>query len=374
MTVNQIDKSDCTGCWACYNQCPAECITMKEDAEGFKYPSVDAAVCVQCGGCVKSCPSINPVDVSQHRSEPRVYAAWSLDEEIRQNSTSGGAFSEIAKLLLEGGGYVCGAEYDSNHQVRHCVINHVDQLNRLRQSKYVQSDTGMVFREIREHLDASKDVLFCGTPCQCAGLRKYLNRDYSNLYSVDFICRGSNSPLVYRKFLHYLENAYHSKVTRVWFKNKAFGWNRFSTRIDFEDGGVYLRDRHSDTYIRGYIEANLYMRDSCGACKYKSLPRVSDITLGDFWGVKLSDDSLDTDKGTSVVMLNSPKGERLFDGAKRNLFFEEKTVEDVYKKNKCLFESPKLNRHKKTFFEDMDRLDLIENISQYCRGGSEYGK
>ena len=323
--IDTISKIDCTGCFGCYNICPKKCIHMEPDIEGFLYPKVDYNECIHCGLCQKTCPSLNKLDVSTNYENPIVYAAWSLDEEIRLNSTSGGIFSELAQMILAEGGYICGARYNSEHLVEHCIINKPEGLKIIRQSKYVQSDIRDVFKEIKKLLIRGEKLLFCGTPCECAGLKKYLGKKYDQLIVVDFVCRGTNSPRIYTMFLQELEKIYGAKVSRVWFKNKTYGWNKFSTKIDFENGEEYLKDRYSDLFIRGYIEANLYMRECCSECKYKTFPRVSDITLADFWKIRLEDEMQDTDKGTSLVMINSKSGEKLFEAIKDHIFYEHKT-------------------------------------------------
>lgn len=365
--IDKVKDIDCTGCFACYNVCPTNCISMERDVEGFVYPRIDKSLCIECNLCEEICPSVYPVDSSSKYMNPEVYAAWSTNEEIRLDSTSGGIFSELALKILRSGGYVCGAKYNSNHMVEHCIINDEKDLYKIRQSKYVQSDIWSIFNSIKNLLIQGKFVLFCGTPCECAGLLNLLGKEYENLIIIDFICRGSNSPEIYRRFLDKLKEQYESNISRVWFKNKTYGWNRFSTKIEFENGKYYLEDRFSDLYIRGYIEANLYMRLCCSECKYKTFPRVSDLTLGDFWGIKLSDISKDIEKGTSLIMVNSVKGEELFDSIKSNIFFKKKSMEDALRRNMCITTSAKQNPRKEEFISSLDNMDILQNIKQFCK-------
>jgi coenzyme F420-reducing hydrogenase beta subunit len=299
--------------------------------------------------------------------EPKVYAAWSLNDEIRINSTSGGIFSELAIHILNNGGYICGARYGRNHHIEHCITNTIDGLEAIRQSKYAQSDKGYIYREIKQLLLCGQKVLFCGTPCECSGLRNYLQKDYDNLIVVDFICRGANSPRVYEKFLEYLENEYESKCVKVWFKNKTYGWNRFSTKIEFASGDTYLEDRDHDPYILGYIKYNLYMRPSCAKCRFRTVGRLSDITLADFWGVRLSDPSLDTEKGTSMVLINSPKGADMFGNIKPGIFHEEKSLKDVLTGNPCLLSSPRMNKKRDHFFRNLETESFKNLMKECCR-------
>ena len=365
--VDKITKEQCTGCGACMNGCPVGCISMKADEKGFLYPQIDAEKCIRCGKCDRICPSLQPVKKEQNEKVPEVLAAWSLDEAIRYESTSGGVFSELALEVLRSGGVVSGARYNEQHMVEHCVIEREEELAAIRQSKYIQSDTRYVYRELETYLQAGRDVLFCGTPCECAGLHNYLGKTYENLLCVDFICRGANSPKVFALFLKELEEQYQSKVSRVWFKNKVHGWRKFSTRIEFQNGEAYSKDRYSDTFIRGYIEANLYMRESCEVCQYKQMPRISDITLGDFWGIKSDEVGAETDLGTSLMMLNSEKGRVFVERLKPRLFWVQRSFEEACRGNKCILESPKFNSNCPEFWNDLEKMGIIQNIQRFCK-------
>ena len=357
MLVDELEKNKCSGCYGCANVCPKDAISMERDFEGFVYPKIDRQKCIECGLCSKMCPSINKPIVNNN-SNPEIYAAWTNDEEIRINSTSGGVFSEIAIEFLKKGGWVCGARYNENHYIEHCLINSLDGLKIIRQSKYAQSDIGLTYRKIKELLKKGERVLFCGTPCECSGLINILGENREGLTIVDFVCRGANSPKAYEKYLESLEKEYNSKVKKVWFKNKTYGWNRFSTKIEFENGESYLEDRYHDTFMIGYIQYNLYMRPSCAECSFKDMPRVSDITLADFWGIKLDDEDKDIEKGTSLVIVNSAKGQEIFDSIKERLFWEDKCIEDAVIANPCIFTSPVMNKRRKYFFDNLDKMDF----------------
>lgn len=365
--IDLLKAEECTGCGACYNICPTESIEMVGDEKGFLYPSIKNEKCIGCKLCENVCPAIHKPLVVEHDENPETWAAWSLDENIRYESTSGGVFSELAIQILENNGIVCGARYNDKHMVEHCIITDKEDLSVIRQSKYIQSDTKKIYLEVKNYLQKNTEVLFCGTPCECAGLINYLGEKPSNLLVVDFVCRGANSPKVFQLFLHKLEQEYGAKVQRVWFKNKELGWRRFSTRVEFKTGEVYSKDRYSDAFIRGYIEANLYMRESCGQCKYKTMPRISDITLGDFWGIKSEEIGEETDLGTSLVMINSKTGKRLFEQVKGRIFSKERTFEEACAGNKCIYDSPVFNSKCKEFWDDIDAMDIVENILRYCK-------
>ena len=227
------DKKNCTSCNACYNICPVHAIEMIEDKEGFKYPKVDKQKCINCGLCEKVCPIKNKVLREENNKMPTVIAAWSKDNDIRLDSTSGGIFSELAKEIYKENGFVCGAIYNKEWLVEHYISNNINDIDQLRSSKYLQSDIKDNFKKIKELLEQENKVLICGSPCQIAGLYNFLHKkEYENLYTCDFICRGMNSPKIFRGYIKELEEKYHSEIKKIKFKNKIHGWHNFSTKID----------------------------------------------------------------------------------------------------------------------------------------------
>lgn len=365
--IDDLEKDKCTGCSACYCACPSEAIEMKADEEGFWHPEIDREMCTDCDICSDVCPVINKLQRSSNFSPPQVFAAWSLDENVRLTSTSGGFFTELAKAVIVRQGYVVGARYNERHLVEHCIVSDVEGLSYLKQSKYIQSDVGRSYEKIKDLLESGNDVLFCGTPCQAAGLHSFLGREYEKLILCDFICRGVNSPKVYMKYLAMLQNRYRSAVKKITFKYKGYGWNRFSTLVEFEDGRHYIKDRYHDPYMLGYIEHNYYMRPSCHNCQFKRLPRLSDISMGDFWGIAETRPHLDADKGTSLIFINSEKGKRFFELVKPALFFEECTFNEASSGNACIFESPPANLLRASFFRDLNSMPFDRLIRLYCR-------
>lgn len=359
--VSRDTVPNCTGCAACANACHLSAIEMIADNEGFFYPSVDNAKCVKCGKCRKSCPSVRDMDTSRF-FQPDVYAAWNTDEQIRILSTSGGVFTALAEAIIEQGGHVAGAFYDEDFRICHGVVNSQEELPRLRQSKYAQSWVGNTFQEVSRLLKSGETVLFCGSPCQSAGLQQFLGKDYENLYCCDFICRGVISPKVYAKFLKDMQPDSSIAVDRVHFKNKDFGWNRFSTKLTFQDGSTYHKDRNEDYYMRGYLRHNLYIRPSCHQCQYKSLPRISDISLGDFWGIGNYDQTLDNEKGTSVILVNSEKGKALLALAQKSLVLHQRTLDEVKAGNSCLLQVAQPGKFRSFFFKKMDRYSFDKLI------------
>ena len=301
--ITILDKKLCTGCCACLNVCPEQCITMERDQEGFWYPKVDTTACTDCGECERVCPLIEDNSVSVERlPAPQVLAAWNTDHTVRLDSTSGGVFSALANWMFELNGYVAGAVYAEDHTVSHVVTNDPKMLPALRSSKYLQSYTGDLYNRIKQLLEEGRQVLYCGTPCQIAGLYHLLGRDYEGLITCDFICRGVNSPKAFLKYLESLEKQYGAPVESIKFKNKTFGWHRFSTRIDFQNGKTYIMDRYRDPFMQGYLTFNCFTRPCCYACRFTGTPRQGDITLADFWGLDRIHPEWDNDCGTSAKL------------------------------------------------------------------------
>ncbi len=354
--INITDKSKCCGCCACVDVCTHEAITLKEDIEGFWYPVVNKDKCIECGLCDKICPEQN-IETLKKNDSPKplkTIAAIHRNMRVRWDSTSGGAFSALADAMYRQGGYVSGAIYNEDFSVRNYVSNDKEDLVKIRSSKYLQSKAEGVFAEIRALLRKGEKVLACGTPCQMVALRSFLRKDYENLIIVDFICRGVNSPKVYRKYLDSLERKYGSKVVYVKAKNKELGWRNLTRKVVFENGEAYYGVSMVDDFRRGY-HTNVFCRPSCYTCQYKGFPRIADITIADYWGIEKVDKNLDNNIGTSMILLNSKKGEAYFELAKNDLEFRETKFESILAGNGALetpLSVPKINREE--FFKDLD--------------------
>lgn len=361
------DESDelgknCNGCMACYNVCPTGAISQIDDEYGFKYPLIDFDKCTNCGLCKKVCPEINRNYPDNYR-KPNVYACWNKDEDIRLNSTSGGLFSQFAKFVIKNNGFVAGAIYDADFSVKHFVTDKIVDIERLRQSKYVQSNIGNVFSQIKQRLQNGEQGLFVGTPCQCAALRNFLGDKTDKIFIIDFICAGVNAPFIYKKYLTELEEEYNSKIKQVWFKNKTYGWNNFATKIIFENGKEYIKHFSNDLFMQGFMAGtSYYLRESCYSCSYKTIPRGSDVTLADFWGV---DKNCDNEKGTSFVMINSRKGQELFENIKNDIFYYKKNLEQAYNNNLALLIDACKPSVYREFRADAKKLTLDELAKKY---------
>lgn len=362
------DKTNCCGCNACGDICGKNAIVFKTDNEGFWYPEVDKETCVDCGLCEKVCPIINIGELKKNDFEipSHTYAAIHNNMKIRWDSTSGGAYSALAETMLEKGGYISGAIYNEGFTgVHNFVTNNPNDLEKLRSSKYLQSNAEGLFKQIKQLLTKGEKVLACGTPCQMAALRSFLRKDYDNLIIVDFICRGVNSPKVYRAYLDSLEKKYGSKVVYVKAKNKELGWRNLTRKVTFANGQSYYGVHMEDDFRRGY-HTNVFCRPSCYDCQFKGFPRIADITIADYWGIERIDKNLDNNSGTSMILLNSQKGEVFFDMAKGNLEYKETPFEAIMRGNPALkqsIEPAKINR--KEFFEDLDSYDFDYVVQKY---------
>ena len=322
---NLAELHRCTGCTACAAVCPRGCITMTADADGFRYPVVDASVCVDCGLCEKICPALNPTAPTH---TPSAFAAWSRDDGSRMASTSGGVFPELARSVLAKGGAVYGAAYDENFRVVHiCAENEAD-LERLRGAKYAQSDLNSLFPDVKRRLESGQQVLFSGTPCQVLGLKAYLRKDYVNLLSVDLVCHSVPSPLAWEKYLEHISG--EKTLAHVNLRCKDTGWScyRYSNRFDFSDGTSRL-DQSGDSLYMKLFGSGLITRPACAHCPAKGYARVSDLTLGDFWGVWDIAPELDDNKGTSIVLAQTEKGRTALAGlGQRPVSLEEASREN----------------------------------------------
>ena len=306
--IDILSKEQCTGCSVCVDVCPVRAISIHSDSEGFGYPKIDMGTCIRCNLCEKKCPVIYAEKLKKKDYvDPICYAGYSKNPEIRFESTSGGAFSTLALQMYREGGYVGGAVYDSKYFVRHYISGDKKELPRLRSSKYSQSDTVGFYNEVVHLLDAGSKVLVCGTPCQMAGLRSFLRKDYENLIIVDFICLSVASPKVQRLYLDYLEQEHQSSIIELKYKAKDIGWHNLSKRIRFANGKTVYGKKGVDHLSRTFHN-HLSARPCCFNCKFRGFPRVADITLGDFWGVDKLKPHLDNNCGTSAILLNSKKG------------------------------------------------------------------
>ncbi len=334
---------------ACLAACPVEAISVSFDKKGFYIPSVDNNKCINCGKCKRVCPSLN---FEPKENTPEVFACWQKNDDIRAASTSGGMFFALAEYVIGKGGSVFGAAFDSNLVVEHTEITTFDDISRLQGSKYVQSRIGSVFKSVKERLDTDKYVLFTGTPCQVAGLKKYLGKTYEKLITVDLICHCAPSPGFFSDYLSHIKREHSVNITNIYFRNKKPSWTRFSMKIDFSDHPSYETSRMADPYLLAFLY-DYISRDCCHKCKYTSVSRQGDITLGDFWGyVSEKRKFRNNEKGISLVLLNSNKGKHLFEQVKDDYICIKKDLSEAMAGNSCLYTPSSKNKNSDNFWAD----------------------
>jgi acetyltransferase-like isoleucine patch superfamily enzyme/coenzyme F420-reducing hydrogenase beta subunit len=369
--INIQNKVDCCGCNACGDICPKQAISYKTDNEGFWYPEVDMEKCVDCGLCEKVCPIINVKDLKKNDlPESICYAAEHKNLEVVFDSTSGGLFSALADIMYKSGGYVGGAVFNEDFKsVRQYISNNKQDLPRLRSSKYLQSSLDGFFSKVRDLLKAGEHVLVCGSPCQMAALRAFLRKDYENLIIADYICRGINSPKVWGKYIDSFEERYGHKVVYAKAKSKEYGWRNLTQKVILDNGKNYFETREQSNFTKGYLRTGVYCRPSCYDCKFKGYPRISDITLADFWGIEKVNTSMEKNLGTSLVMINSKKGERYFEMVKGRINYVQVPFDSIEGGNRSLnlsVDPPKVDR--KQFFEDLDNMSFLQIADKYIKG------
>lgn len=308
----QLGKS-CCGCSGCEQICPKNCISMKPDHEGFLYPEVDESICIECGICIKHCPILT--DVSRCNI-PKVYAAKYKDRGSTFKSTSGGLFIPIAKSVLSMGGVVFGCAYDENLVAKHIKVETEDGLYRLQSSKYVQSDTRGIYKQVKTELQNGKEVLFSGTGCQSAGLRSFLGKDYGNLLITDIVCHGVPSPKLFKNYIDYMGKKLGGTLTSYNFRSKEKrGWDLY---YKAENGQKSKSDYgFFDPYYSAFLYCKTY-RESCYECKFANKNRVSDITLADYWGIQKFHPEFFDENGVSLVLVNTEKGKKYLEKIKKD--------------------------------------------------------
>ena len=356
--VHQFSR--CTDCGACRQICPVSAISQKENEEGFLYPWIDYDKCIQCGKCVEICPVVNPTYSNSLR--PQCYAGYTKDEIRLNRSSSGGVFTVFADTVLREGGYISGVVFDEKFKACHIVSNKPDDVFRMRGSKYVQSDTGKVFSEIKYLLQQGEKVLFTGVSCQVAGLRAFLGRDYENLFCIDIICHGVASPGILRKYLK--EKIGADQIRDIQFRNKELeGWRKTYIYIDGDQEKIHQalgENEFTSLFLNDVIN-----RNCCAECQFQKLPRQGDVTIGDFWGIEDCDPELDDNKGTSVLLVNSEKGQRLLEICRKDfLVLKEERVEDAIKKNPNIVSSSVPHPYRKKFFEYNKRFSVSKSAEK----------
>lgn len=388
--INLQDRKDCCGCHACSNVCPKQCIKMQTDEQGFLYPLVDTELCVDCGLCEKVCPVINQ---SEDKKPIKVFAAKNKNEEVRRKSSSGGVFTLLAEYVLDNGGVVFGAKFDDDWNVVHAWTDTKEGIADFRVSKYVQSTIGNTYREAKDFLTQGRKVLFSGTPCQIAGLKKYLRTNYENLITMDIICHGVPSPKVWQDYLTALRASFRTQcgvgknsvssslnelpvITGISFRDKTNGWKKFGFEVCYkaaseaakntvsksanDNDNTFLQPFPDNVFMKGFL-ANLYLRPSCYACAARSGKSGADISVGDYWGIHGYHPEFDDDKGIGLILINTPKGKELFE--QFDAEYIETTYNSALRGNPCIEHSVALTKYSQMFWDN----PTIQNIEIICK-------
>lgn len=365
--INRREK--CSGCTACSQSCPKKCITMQADEEGFMYPFVDIDKCIECGKCKAVCPVL----YHEYGNEPlQVLAEKNKNEHIRSTSSSGGVFYELASQFIKNGGVVYGCALDETMVARHICVDNTADLDKLKSSKYVQSNMENTLSEIKERLLAGQKVLFSGTPCQNAGLRNYLGKDYENLFLVDVLCHGVPSPKLFSDYLEYLSKEYDDgKPISVNFRNKQRGWKRLYMEVKFDNGKRHYIYSGYDRY-EGMFLNNMSLRPSCYECKFTTTERYGDITLGDFWGIGKKYSQWDDDKGISVVMLNTDKGNSYYEQIADKFDARKEELNTAKAGQRTLYAPTKKNPNRDAFYNLYIEKGCKEALEQYTNVPSKF--
>ena len=379
--INITSPKDCCGCEACAQICPKKCISMKCDSEGFLYPEVDALTCIDCGLCQKVCPIINQYDTQKPL---RVCAAKNNNETERLSSSSGGVFILIAKEVLKAGGVVFGAKFDSDFNVIHDYCETEEELCKFQGSKYVQSRIGNTYTQVKKFLTEGRKVLFSGTSCQIAGLKHFLRKEYDNLFTIDVVCHGVPSPLVWKNYLNEIKcakrkigknsvflsvNEISVDLTDISFRDKTNGWKKFGFKITYVASRAtentvsksyinkltLIEPFYDNIFMKGFLQ-NLYLRPSCYYCAAKAGKAHSDITIADYWGIQNYYPQFDDDKGIGLVLINSEKGEQLYSSL--NLDSINTAYEDGLRNNPFIERSVAVPKYRSYFWENYHKKGI----------------
>lgn len=347
---NIKDKENCCGCGACQAVCPKKCLSMQADDEGFLYPYIEMEKCIHCGKCERVCPQKQKCIASEFM--PTAYAAMSQNDSVREESSSGGIFSLLAEEILRQDGTVFGAAFDEQFNVCHQSAESQQTLEKLRGSKYVQSDCTSVYKIVKEKLNAKEIVLYTGTPCQIAALKQYLGKEYENLFTAEVLCHGVPSPKLWEKYLEWQRENYQSDIKSISFRKKTLGWKQFSVEIQFENSKIYTKPFGEDLYGDLFLK-NISLRPSCYHCKFKEIPRCADLSLGDCWGIEKIFPDMDDNRGTSVVLVHSKKGQNLFDKICSTTIYKEGELDQLLPPESDSRKSVKMHPRRKIMFGKM---------------------
>ncbi len=365
--IKVLENKKCTGCTACVSICPKNAIKMCENYDGFKYPKIEESKCINCGLCAKICPVLN---TKNNTSLNECYAAYNKDKKEIKSSSSGGVFSILANYTLDNNGIVIGAAFNEENKLYHVAITKKKELNKLKGSKYLQSDLDNIFTYIKYNIK-DKLILFVGTPCQIAGLKSII-KNSDNLICIDIVCHGVPSPKLFEKYIKELENINNDKLINYNFRDKVSGWENYSNTISFKS--KKFTELHSKNKYMSLFLSDIALRDSCYNCNFKLGNKYSDITLGDFWGVKKYYPYMYNQEGVSVVIINTIKGREIFNIIKNNMEFKKCKIEEITSGNPSLKFSAVRPINKEKFFKELDNKSVEYLTKKYKKKFPLYRK
>lgn len=368
-TIICKDPNMCTGCTACASICPKQCITMKENNEGFLYPEKELYKCIDCGLCNKVCPINRPLQTAHDL--PQTFVVRTKNRYFLEKCTSGGVFTTLAYEFVRNGGVSYGAIYDDNFNVIHSRVDDVDHIENLAGSKYIQSYLGDTFKSVKKDLTEKKNVLFCGTPCQVAGLKAYLQKNYDNLYCVDLVCHGVPSPKIWQAYLKLIQEK-NGKLSYVNFRSKYYGYHVSVMEERFLNNKIVVGSARTNLMSKIFFN-NIADRKSCYDCQFKTINRCSDITIYDSWHAgELVAELKDDDKGYTNVIVHSDKGEKIFCKYIKLIMetYPADTIEAIKKDGVMMTNSVKKNPNREAFyrcFNDNGIEAAINSFLPICR-------
>ena len=360
-----ISKEKCYGCNACADICKFGAIRMEADQEGFLYPIVDEDKCTDCGMCKKVCIRKHTKIIVPEKLFPKAYCAHNLDSDVRKKSSSGGVFPILAKYVIEEKqGVVVGVRYDDNMKAVTDIAQSMDEAKAFSGSKYVKSDFQGIFPKIKHLLKEERYVLYSGLPCECAGLRSYLRKDYNNLLICELVCHSAPSPKVFEKYVNYLGNENKSKVVSIRFRGKDRGWkpSDCDVIVEFKNGKKKVERTADNAYYRTFVGSNM-SRPSCSNCKYTFQNRVGDFTIGDCWGIQKVAPAMNDNKGINLVLLNNQKAEEVFQMINSQMKLKQSNLKDVFYKNHK--KPTKDKRQRIAFFSELDEVPIEKLLAKY---------
>lgn len=363
--------NECTGCMACVNACEKGALSIVQNTEGYYRPSLEATICIGCRLCEKSCPIQSPPQ-RYVQDSVRVYAGWHKNDIIRLSSSSGGAFTALAEVMLEKGGYVAGAVYTDDMHIEHRIINRREDIGKLRLSKYAQSHMGNVMTEVKTLLQGNKHVLFVGTACQTAGLKSYLRKNYDNLVCADIICHGVPSISFLQAYLNWIEPK-TGKVKHINFRDKQKGWYDNLRVVQNSEGKYWTMKGNDDAYWVAFSR-NVCLQECCYDCKAQGFPRSSDITLADFWRIGQNQPfghKEDIEKGVSMIVVNNPSAQWIVDAAAKDMYLTERTFDEAISGNQTGVKSSKRPAERDTFYTDLNSVPFETLRQKYMRPTSK---